>query len=163
MLALYAPFGGNTPTEFLFKDVGYDTDTLALFDSSKTDVIVARRIDLVVNLISDADQAEAVLPMAARWPHRLGKPVINDPARISRTTRDAVTDCCRASPAAAFRTSCVCPPARRLGGRARSGSCRSRSRCWRGPRARMAATISRSATTARRLPSSSSRVTAITI
>ena len=31
VLALYAPFAGNTPTEYLFKDAAYDTDTLALF------------------------------------------------------------------------------------------------------------------------------------
>jgi Flp pilus assembly protein TadD/glutathione synthase/RimK-type ligase-like ATP-grasp enzyme len=92
VLALYAPFGGNTPTEYLFKDVGYDTDTLALFDSSRPDVSALGSFDLVVNLISDADQSEAVLPIAARLAAEVGKPVINDPARISLTTRDAITE-----------------------------------------------------------------------
>lgn len=92
VLALYAPFGGNTPTEYLFKDVGYDTDTLALFDGSKPDLSGLGPFDLVVNLISDADQSESVLPLAAELAGRLGKPVINDPARISLTTRDATAE-----------------------------------------------------------------------
>jgi tetratricopeptide (TPR) repeat protein len=92
VLALYAPFGGNTPTEYLFKDVSYDTDTLALFDSGKPDMSALGSFDLVVNLISDADQSEAVLPLAASLAAQAGKPVINDPAKISRTTRDAITE-----------------------------------------------------------------------
>ena len=92
VLALYAPFGGNTPMEYLFKDVGYDTDTLALFETGAPDVSGLGAFDLVVNLISDADQSEAVLPLAADLAARFGKPVINDPGKISRTTRDAVTE-----------------------------------------------------------------------
>jgi len=92
LLALYAPFAGNTPAEYLFKDAAYDADTLALFDSSGPDVSALGAFDLVVNLISDADQAETVLPVAADLAARLGKPVINDPAKIRRTTRDAVAD-----------------------------------------------------------------------
>ncbi len=92
VLALYAPFGGNTPMEYLFKDVGYDTDTLALFESSTPDLSALGPFDLVVNLISDADQSEAVLPLAVTLAAQAGKPVINDPAKISRTTRDAITE-----------------------------------------------------------------------
>ena len=92
VLALYAPFAGNTPAEYLFKDACYDTDTLALLDSFRPDVSALGAFDLVVNLISDADQAETVLPVAADLVARLGKPVINDPDRIRRTTRDEVAD-----------------------------------------------------------------------
>src|SRR5277367_5446106 len=92
VLALYAPFAGNTPAEYLFKDACYDTDTLALLDSFRPDVSALGAFDLVVNLISDADQAETVLPVAADLVSRLGKPVINDPDRIRRTTRDEVAD-----------------------------------------------------------------------
>ena len=49
-------------------------------------------VDVVVNLISDADQAGAVLPLAADLVARLGKPAINDPGKIERTTRDAVAE-----------------------------------------------------------------------
>jgi tetratricopeptide (TPR) repeat protein len=90
MLALYAPFAGNTPAEFLFADAAYDTDTLALLATSQIDAAALGGIDVVVNLISDPDQAAAELPIAAALAAQLGKPVVNDPARIVHTTRDAV-------------------------------------------------------------------------
>jgi tetratricopeptide (TPR) repeat protein len=93
VLALYAPFAGNTPTEYLFKDPAYDTDTLALFASREYDVEPMRQdVQVVVNLISDADQAQSLLPLASELVGRLGKPTINDPGKIQRTTRDAVAD-----------------------------------------------------------------------
>ena len=90
LLALFAPFAGNTPSEYLFRDADYDTEPLALFDGSEPDAASLADIQLVINLISDADQARQVLPAAARLVERLGKPVINDPEKIQRTTRDAV-------------------------------------------------------------------------
>jgi tetratricopeptide (TPR) repeat protein/glutathione synthase/RimK-type ligase-like ATP-grasp enzyme len=91
VLALFAPFAGNTPPGYLFKDAPYDTDTLALFASSPFDVeLLKQDVQVVVNLISDADQADALLPLAADLVDRLGKPVVNDPRRIARTTRDEV-------------------------------------------------------------------------
>jgi tetratricopeptide (TPR) repeat protein len=93
VLALYAPFGGNIPTEFLFKDAAYDTDTLALFASGTPDVASLKKDrQVVVNLISDADQAMAMLRLAADLVGRLDSPTINDPHKIMRTTRDAVAD-----------------------------------------------------------------------
>ena len=92
VLALYAPFAGNTPAEYLFKNVIHDTDTLALFDGSPRDVAALGAFDVVVNLISDADQAKSVLPRAAELVARFGKPVINDPDRIRHTTRDEAAE-----------------------------------------------------------------------
>jgi tetratricopeptide (TPR) repeat protein len=91
VLALYAPFGGNTPTEYIFKDAVHDTDTLALFASRDYDGELFRQnVQVVVNLISDADQTEALLPLAADLVDRLDKPTVNHPRKIQRTTRDAV-------------------------------------------------------------------------
>jgi tetratricopeptide (TPR) repeat protein len=93
VLALYAPFAGNTPTEYIFKDPAYDTDTLALFAGREYDVEpMGRDVQVVVNLISDADQAQTLLPLAADLVGRLGKPTINHPGKIQRTTRDAVAE-----------------------------------------------------------------------
>jgi Tfp pilus assembly protein PilF len=93
VLALYAPFAGNTPTEYLFGDCDYDIDTLALFAGSEFEAArLQQDVQVVVNLISDADQAQAVLPMVADLVGRLGKPVVNDPGKIGRTTRDATAD-----------------------------------------------------------------------
>ncbi len=91
VLALYAPFAGNLPTEYLFGDSAYDTDTLALFASREYDVeSLKQNVQVVVNLISDADQADALLPRAVDLTGRLGKPTVNDPRKIQKTTRDAV-------------------------------------------------------------------------
>ena len=92
VLTLYAPFGGNLPTEYLFQDAFYDTDTLALFASREYDVaLLSQEVQVVVNLISDADQTEALLPVAADLVDRFGLPTLNDPRKIERTTRDAVS------------------------------------------------------------------------
>jgi tetratricopeptide (TPR) repeat protein len=91
VLALYAPFGGNTPTEYLFQDAFFDTDTLALFAGREYDTtMLGENIQLVVNLVSDADQTEALLPLAADLADRFGLPVLNHPRKVQQTTRDAV-------------------------------------------------------------------------
>jgi tetratricopeptide (TPR) repeat protein len=91
VLSLYAPFGGNTPTELLFQDAFFDTDTLSLFpDREYEAAALAQNIQLVVNLVSDADQTEALLPLAADLVDRFGLPVVNHPRKVQQTTRDAV-------------------------------------------------------------------------
>jgi tetratricopeptide (TPR) repeat protein len=93
VLALFAPFAGNVPTGYLFQDSVYDTDTLAVFASRAYDIELLRQdVHVVVNLISDADQADVLLPLAADLVDRLGKPTVNDPRTIRKTTRDAVAD-----------------------------------------------------------------------
>jgi tetratricopeptide (TPR) repeat protein len=92
LLALYAPYSGNTPIQYLFKDAPYDIDTLAFFGPGEPDISSLGEIDVVINLMSEADQAEAMLSAAAGLAEKLGKPVINAPGRILRTTRDATVD-----------------------------------------------------------------------
>jgi tetratricopeptide (TPR) repeat protein len=91
VLALFAPFAGNLPTDYLFKDAAYDADTLAVFASRDYDVEALKQgVHVVVNLISDADQAGGLLPLVADLAGRFGKPVVNHPDKILRTTRDEV-------------------------------------------------------------------------
>jgi tetratricopeptide (TPR) repeat protein len=92
LLVLYAPFSGNTPIEYLFKEATYDIDTLAFFGPREPGIASLEDFDVVLNLMSDADQDEAMLPAAMSMAEKLGKPVINDPGKIQRTTRDAVAD-----------------------------------------------------------------------
>src|SRR6202000_3522897 len=64
VLALYAPFGGNTPTEYLFKHAAYDTDTLALFEQNDYDAgRFSPGVDIVVTLLSDVAQAARILTL----------------------------------------------------------------------------------------------------
>ncbi|RXH20029.1 tetratricopeptide repeat protein [Bradyrhizobium guangzhouense] len=89
-LALFAPFFGNTPVEFLFKDCSYQTSILSLLPGRQPDIaLLAQEADVVVNLVSDADQGAEVLPLAMAIARSLGKPVVNDPAKVQNTTRDA--------------------------------------------------------------------------
>jgi tetratricopeptide (TPR) repeat protein len=91
VLALYAPFGGNMPTEYLFQDAFFDVDTLALFSAREYDATqLGEGVGLVINLISDADQVENLLPVASELVDRFGLPVVNDPRKVQRTTRDVV-------------------------------------------------------------------------
>jgi tetratricopeptide (TPR) repeat protein len=93
VLALYAPFGGNTPTEYLFKNASYETDTLALFENNAYDAEAFRPgVQVVVNLISDVDQAGALLALTADLVSQLDKPTVNDPRKVLRTTRDMVAE-----------------------------------------------------------------------
>jgi tetratricopeptide (TPR) repeat protein len=109
VLSLYAPFGGNTPTEYLFQDAFFDTDTLALFAAREYDTAqLGQNIQLVINLVSDADQTEALLPLAADLVDRLGLPTVNHPRKVQQTTRDAVATLLHAIPG------CRIPQALRL-------------------------------------------------
>jgi tetratricopeptide (TPR) repeat protein/glutathione synthase/RimK-type ligase-like ATP-grasp enzyme len=91
VLALYAPFGGNTPTEYLFQDAFFDTDTLSLFPEREYDTAaLGRNIQLVINLVSDADQTADLLPLAADLVERLDLPTVNHPRKVQQTTRDEV-------------------------------------------------------------------------
>jgi tetratricopeptide (TPR) repeat protein len=93
ILALFAPFAGNVPTEYLFRGSAYDIDTLPLVASREYDVEPLKQdAQVVVNLISDADQGKELLPLAAGLVDRLGRPTVNDPVMIQRTTRDTVAD-----------------------------------------------------------------------
>jgi len=90
VLALFAPFAGNTPSDYLFKNAAYDTDTLTLLADGVHDIERLRGAQVVVNLISDADQADEILPLASELVDHLKIPVINDPRKMQRTTRETV-------------------------------------------------------------------------
>jgi tetratricopeptide (TPR) repeat protein len=91
VLALYAPFGGNTPTEYLFDAAAHDTNTYAVLGGQDHDIAMLRASgDIVVNLISDADQAAAVLPDAVVLADVLAKTIVNHPREILQTTRERV-------------------------------------------------------------------------
>ena len=89
VLALYAPFAGNTPTEFIFEAAAFEVRTVALVAGVTYDAAeLARGADLLVNLVSDADQGAMLLPKALVFAERTGLPVINHPSRIGLTTRE---------------------------------------------------------------------------
>jgi tetratricopeptide (TPR) repeat protein len=92
-LLVLAPGSFNTPYEFLIEQVPFDTNILLLLPDQAYDAtFLASQADVVVNLVSDVDQDNALLPVAADLIDRLGKTVINHPQRIGRTDRQAVAE-----------------------------------------------------------------------
>ena len=70
--------------------------------------LLGQNIQLVINLVSDADQTDALLPLAADLVDRLGLPTVNHPRRVQQTTRDAVASLLQGIPG------CRVPQALRL-------------------------------------------------
>ena len=79
---------GNTPAQFLLSEGSFECNFFALMaESIPDDEMLRRSGDVVISLISDADQGRHMLPIAAELIDRLGKPVINHPRKIMATDR----------------------------------------------------------------------------
>lgn len=93
VLLIQAPGVANTPPEFLFANASYDCHFFAVLPDGVPDIESLRRHgDIVVNLISDADQGPQALAAAAAVIEQLGKPTINHPHRILGTARDVIAN-----------------------------------------------------------------------
>ncbi|HEY5313355.1 MAG TPA: tetratricopeptide repeat protein [Pirellulales bacterium] len=91
ILLLFAPGAANTPPEALVEMAEYDSYFLMLLAGADYDVpLLQRHASLVVNLISDVDQAREILPVADALVERLGLPVINPPHKIMTTDRESI-------------------------------------------------------------------------
>ncbi len=102
ILLVLAPGANNTPYEYLVERATYDSHALLFLPDMDYDpAFLASRCDLVVNLVSDADQGEAVLPLVAQLIGRIGKTVVNPPDKIAATGRESIATlldgipCCR--------------------------------------------------------------------
>jgi glutathione synthase/RimK-type ligase-like ATP-grasp enzyme len=92
VLMLFAPGAGNTPFEHLVDRAEYETHVLNLLPDVAYDIDLLREnADVVVNLVADADQGHALLAPAMELVGRIGKPVVNQPAKIVRTGREAIS------------------------------------------------------------------------
>lgn len=91
VLLLMAPGVANTPTDFLVGKGNYDAHFVCLLPGIEHDIDLLRRhADVVVNLVSDADLGQGMLPLARATVERLGRPVINHPDKIKPTDRAAM-------------------------------------------------------------------------
>lgn len=90
-LMLFAPFAGNTPTEYLMVKQPYEVNILPLLKQVEPDAEKLKHGgQIVVNFVSDADQGKAVLPRVVKLVRELGLPTINPPEKIQKTTREGV-------------------------------------------------------------------------
>ena len=91
VLALIAPGAGNTPYRYLIGKNAYECHLYAMLPGVAADIGLLRASgDIVLNLISDADQGHDMLASAVELVDRLDKPVINHPGRVFATSRDAI-------------------------------------------------------------------------
>ena len=91
VLVIMAPGAGNTPYRYLIGKNSYECNLYALLPNVEPDLELLRASgDIVLNLISDADQGRDMLATAAALVDRIGRPVVNHPSRIVATSRDAV-------------------------------------------------------------------------
>jgi tetratricopeptide (TPR) repeat protein len=90
-LLVLAPGSYNTPYEYLIDRTTFESQILLLLPDQEYDAaFLASHADVVVNLVSDVDQDNAMLPVAERLIDSLGKPVINHPRHIYATDREAI-------------------------------------------------------------------------
>jgi len=91
VLLIFAPFAGNTPTEYLMAKQSYEVNIFPLLPQVEPDVDLLKRSgQIVINFVSDADQGYSVLPRVVKLVDELGMPVINPPAKIQKTTREGI-------------------------------------------------------------------------
>jgi tetratricopeptide (TPR) repeat protein len=90
-LCVITPGTANIPYDYLIGRGAYDAHMLWYLPGGEYDLAALRaNTDVVVNLLSDADNGRAILPHVGAFVESLGKPVINHPDLIARTDRAAM-------------------------------------------------------------------------
>jgi glutathione synthase/RimK-type ligase-like ATP-grasp enzyme len=81
--------GGNVEVDALVDPARVELVPLVCGGMS-SDTVRTPRVDVVLNAICDADASTRALARAGRIVEQLGRPVVNDPARVAATRRDEV-------------------------------------------------------------------------
>ncbi len=88
LLILFAPGLGNTPTEFLTDNQPFETNSYPVLPGVEHDAAMLKQhAQVVFNVVSEADQDDAILPEVSRLAAATGLPVINAPGKIAATAR----------------------------------------------------------------------------
>jgi tetratricopeptide (TPR) repeat protein len=91
VLLLFAPGAGNTPFQYLIENAPFESNVLTLLPNLDYDIAQHRaHADVVVNLVSDVDLSLALLEPAQAIADRLGLPLVNPPAQVAQTDREAI-------------------------------------------------------------------------
>jgi len=99
VLLLFAPFAGNTPTEYLMAKPPYEINIAPLFAGMPCDIETLKKSgQVVINFVSDADQGRELLPQVVKIVDSLRMPVINHPSKIQKTTREGIAQLLRGIP-----------------------------------------------------------------
>jgi tetratricopeptide (TPR) repeat protein len=91
-LFIFSPLSGNTPYEDIISFANYESHVLMLLPGVDHDIAaLRRRVDVVINLISDVDLAGASLYHVKQLMRDIGRPIVNAPDKILRTDRHTMS------------------------------------------------------------------------
>ena len=91
VVLLYAPGSGLTPVNNLVRKANYDCHFYCVIPGAPQHLdILGAKADVVINIISDADNGMDILPFARDIVERLGRPTVNHPRLIMNTDRETV-------------------------------------------------------------------------
>lgn len=91
LLTIGSPYRCNTPTDYLIENASYEINAFYLIAGEAYDLDRLKKCGIIAfNVIGDADMAQPLLPQAIELADRLSMPVLNHPAKIQKTTRNAI-------------------------------------------------------------------------
>jgi tetratricopeptide (TPR) repeat protein len=92
-LLLDSPVATSTPIDYLTSQASYDRHLYCLIPDANVDIdFLSTHADVIVNLITDADNGQDVLPLALDFVDRLKRPTINHPRLVMATDRATVAE-----------------------------------------------------------------------
>ena len=89
MVAVPGDWQANVPLEYLYNLMPVGVHKLFV-EAGTPDPGALPRADVVFNAVAQSDAADPTLAFLEGWLPRLGLPVLNDPARVRRLSRDGV-------------------------------------------------------------------------
>lgn len=92
-LLLDSPVATSTPIDYLTSLAAYDRHLYCLIPDANVDIdFLSAHADVVLNLITDADSGQHVLPLALDLVERLKRPTVNHPRLVMATDRATVAE-----------------------------------------------------------------------
>jgi glutathione synthase/RimK-type ligase-like ATP-grasp enzyme len=93
VLLMFAPGGGNTPIDYFINGARFESHIFTALKDVEYDVdLLHNQADVVVNLVSDADNGRAILGTVQALAERIGRPVVNHPRLIAGTDRATISE-----------------------------------------------------------------------
>ncbi len=95
VLLLDTAGAGSTPLDYFIKHAAYACHSYCVMPQGVADAepdigLLRGKADVVINLIGDADNGKAFLPVARRLADQLAQPTVNHPCKIMQTNREDI-------------------------------------------------------------------------
>jgi tetratricopeptide (TPR) repeat protein len=93
VLLLDTPLAGCTPMDYLLSNAAYTSNFYCLLQDEPNNLdFLKTKGDVVVNMISDADNGKELFPLISSIVNSLGLPIINHPRLIMNTDRETIAN-----------------------------------------------------------------------